>query len=92
MKFANAPYDKETIAFMTAALDLAWTAAILEVPFLTPIARSDMAHAILNAYAGGERDFRLLQRHALDALAPHGVRSAEPVDRRHKIRLVYKAD
>ena len=46
MSFAEAPYERATRDLMTAALELAWTAAVLEAPGLSPIGRADMANAI----------------------------------------------
>ena len=69
MPFSRAPYGTDTINLMTAALDAAWIAARLEVPGLSALDRADMARAIRDAVAGGERDFKRLQQTALQALA-----------------------
>jgi len=89
MSFSGAPYDSKTINLMTAALETAWIAARLGIPALSHIDRADMERAILNAAASGERDFKQLQQHAIDALGARAVEAAvKPVERRKQVRLV----
>ena len=89
MPFSGAPYDTNTINLMTAALETAWMAARLGIPALSHVDRADMERAILNAAASGERDFKQLQQHAIDALGASAVEAAvKPVERRKQVRLV----
>jgi hypothetical protein len=88
MPFSDAPYDRPLRNKMTAALELAWLAVGSEVQGLLPVDRANMNLAILNAVAIGERDFKLLQQRAIEALASRGVKSATPIERRQCIRLV----
>jgi hypothetical protein len=89
MPFSTAPYDAHTIGLMTAALETAWMGARLSLPGMSHVDRANMERAILNAVALGERDFKQLQQHAIDAL---GARASEqgvkPVERRQQLRLV----
>ena len=74
---------------MTAAHELAWLAVCSEVQGLLPVDRANMEGAILHAVVMGERDFKLLQQRAIEALAARGVTStAKPVERRQRPRLV----
>jgi hypothetical protein len=90
MPFFGTPYDTRTINLMTAALETAWMAARLGIPAVSHVDRADMERAILNAAASGERDFKQLQQHAIDALGARAVEAAvQPVERRQQqIRLV----
>ena len=89
MSFSGAPYDSKTINLMTAALETAWMAARLGIPDISQVDRADMERAILNAAASGERDFKQLQQHAIDALGACAVEAAvKPVERRKQVRLV----
>ena len=89
MSFSGAPYDSKTINLMIAALETAWMAARLGFAAVSHIDRADMERAILNAAASGERDFKQLQQHAIDALGARAVEAAvEPVERRKQVRLV----
>ena len=89
MSFSGAPYDSKTIDLMTAALETAWVAARLGIPGISHVDRADMERAILNAAASGERDFKQLQQHAIDALGAPAVEAAvKPVERRKQVRLV----
>jgi hypothetical protein len=98
MPFRAAPYDEQTIRLMTAALDTAWTAAGLAIPDLSHTDRGSMELAILNATAAGERDFKNLQKRALEALGARAVeRDVHPIERRvmerrRQIRLVGSSD
>jgi hypothetical protein len=87
MAFAAAPYDTHTIGLMSAALQTAWMAASLGVAGLSHEDFAKMESAILAAVAFGQRDFKELQRCALDAL---GATHVKPVDRRQNppLRLV----
>jgi len=89
MPFSGAPYDNKTINLMTAALETVWMAARLGIPGISHADRADMETAILNAAASGERDFKQLQQHAVDALGARAVQAAvKPVERRKEFRLV----
>jgi len=89
MPFSGAPYDSKTINLMTAALETAWMAARLGIPAVSHAERADMERAILNAAASGERYFKQLQQHAIDALGARAVGAAvQPVERRKQVRLV----
>ena len=85
MSFAGAAFDTHTIGLMIAALETAWMAARSGVPNMRDDDRAKMERAILVAGVFGERDFKLLQQAAFDAV---GATKAEPVDRRQKLRLV----
>ena len=77
MPFSGAPYDNKTINLMTAALETALIAARLVIPDISHVDHVDMERAILNAAASGERDFKQLQQHAIDALGARGGVSCE---------------
>ena len=76
MPFSGAPYDSKTIDLMVAALEIAWVAARLGIPGISHVDRADMERAILNAAASGERNFKQLQQHAIDALGARAVEAA----------------
>jgi hypothetical protein len=89
MPFSTAPYDAHTIGLMTAALETAWMGARLSVPGMSHVDRANMERAILNAVALGERDFKQLQQHAIDALGARALEQGlKPVERRERLRLV----
>jgi hypothetical protein len=84
--FHHAPYDAHTTRLMTAAHEIAWMAARFGIPGLSHVDRADMKRAILNAVASGERDFKRLQQHAIDALGARAVESAvSPVERTQRL-------
>ena len=86
MPFHHAPYDAHTIRLMTAAHEIAWMAARFGIPGLSHVDRAEMERAILNAAALGERDFKQLQQHAIDALGARAIESAvSPVERRQRL-------
>ena len=85
MPFADVPYDAHTVSLMSAALETACMAIRLNAPFVQHVDRVTMEAAILDAVAGGQRDFTQLQQAAFDAL---GATEVKPVDRRQKLRLV----
>ncbi len=87
MPFADAPYDVTTISLMSAALETACMAISLSSPGVQHVDRVTMEAAILDAVAGGQRDFAQLQQAAFDAL---GATAVKPVDRRQQLRLVEK--
>ena len=84
MTYSNPAYDGATLKLVTAAHESAWWAATLGLA-LTDADRTNMATAISNAVACGQRDFRQLQQSALEVLY---TRRVTPTERRLVTRPV----
>jgi len=80
MNIPHTAHDANTLDLMAAALETAWLGV---AP--SHIDRAEMATAISDAVAGGERDFCRLQQTAIDVFASRRVVS---VDRRQCGRSV----